>query len=229
VLPRCDERGLFPVTLPHEEARSKAATLDPERLLVVKPGAEVKVDATGVGSSADQEAVTAALTAQLEELGIKVVASGPLVVTASVENTPGKPVSDRLTTRPGETATVNVDRSIARLRITLKDKTCWEVSSASLRGRLVLRIKDGQTREEALAEYQKRPQMGFFTSIRLPRYVTAPVDGGVYGASELTALGIKSMPVKSHADDDDSPTTPRKGPRRKQQPSANTDIGRANL
>jgi hypothetical protein len=111
----------------------------------------------------------------------------------------------------------------------LKDKTCWEVSSASLRGRLVLRIKDGQTREEALAEYQKRPQMVFFTSIRLPRYVTAPVDGGVYGASELTALGIKTMPVKSHADDDDSPTTPRKGPRRKQQPSANTDIGRANL
>jgi hypothetical protein len=189
-----DERSLFPVTLPHDAARSKAANLDPERLLVVKPGAKVQVDVSGVGSHADQEAVKAALTDQLEELGMKVVSSSPVVLTASVEKTTGEPVSDRMLTQPGEPTTVHVDKSIARLRITVKDKLCWEVSSASLRAPLVLRSRPGQTREEALAEYQQRPQLGFFQAIKLPRYVAAPAAGGVYGTSELTALGIKSLP-----------------------------------
>jgi len=50
----------------------------------------------------------------------------------------------------------------------------------------------------------------------LTRYVAAPIAGGVYGESALTAQGIENMPLKSPADDGDSPTTPRKEPRRNQ-------------
>jgi hypothetical protein len=40
--------------------------------------------------------------------------------------------------------------------------------------------------------------------------------GGVSGASELTARGIENVPLKNPAGDDDSLTTPREKPRRKQ-------------
>jgi hypothetical protein len=42
-----------------------------------------------------------------------------------------------------------------------------------------------------------------------------PIAGGVYGASELTARGIENRPLKSPADDDDSPATPREEPRKR--------------
>jgi hypothetical protein len=52
-----------------------------------------------------------------------------------------------------------------------------------------LSLKEGQTLQQALAQYQK-PNVKFFTQVNLPRYVARPHPSGAYGHSELSAKGV---------------------------------------
>ena len=73
--------------LPHEAAIAKSQELDPEKLLLIKPGMEVAINVEGTMKDEDRAAIKAALKETLQDNGMKVVDRCSLVLQANVDDT----------------------------------------------------------------------------------------------------------------------------------------------
>lgn len=188
------ERGLFRALLPHEEALKAANSLNPEQLLVVKPGAQVSLSVNVQGAPADQQTVTQALTEQLKRLGMSVASGGRLVLQATTETGKTEQVSYRSFGRAFGNETASVTQQISRLKFVEDGKVVWEgVAASGAPG--FLQMKEGQSLQDALAPYQK-PNLKYFADVKLPEYIARPNEAGAYGASRLTHQGIQAAQVQ---------------------------------
>ncbi|MBI3860393.1 MAG: hypothetical protein HY290_00705 [Planctomycetia bacterium] len=190
------ERGLFRAKLPHDDARKTADSLDPKQLLAVQPGASVALDVRIQGTPAEQQQVQQALAGQLQSLEMTVANGAKLVLQATTET--GK--SQDITYRKfglGGNETAKITEQICKLKFIENGKVVWE--SVSVNGApMMLHLKEGQTVQDALNQYQK-PNLQFFSSVKLPQYVARPGDAIAYGASSLTPQGIQNVPIQAAA------------------------------
>ncbi len=188
------QRGLFQARLPHEEALRTALALKPDELLAVRPGAKVSLNVAVQGDPGAQQTASQALSGQLEQLGMSVASNSRLVLQASTETGKSQQISYR-SIGPGGPGveTANVTEQISKLRFIENGKVVWEAVSVS-GAPYFLTIKQGETLQQALAPYQK-PNIQFFSSVKIPQYVARPSEAGAYGASSLTPRGIQSAPL----------------------------------
>lgn len=185
-------RGLFHVKLPHDEALKAAASLNADKLLAIRPGVTVSLNINVQGTQTEQLQVQEGLTNQLRLLEMTVGNGSQLVLQATTEA--GK--TQDITYRPfggGANQTAKVTDFICRLKFIENGKLIWETSSFTDGSPPVVQIKQGQSLQEALAPYQK-PNLQFYSNVKLPQYVARPGDTVAYGASLLTAQGIKPAP-----------------------------------
>ncbi|MFN0053228.1 MAG: SHD1 domain-containing protein [Planctomycetales bacterium] len=187
------ERGLFRAALPHDEAKKVATGLDPDQLLALKPGAEVSLNIAAQGTPAEQQKIVQDLTAQLKDLGIGVVPQSRLVLYATTETGKTSEIEYRSFGRFSGGEKANVTEQISKLRLFEDNKVLWETVSVSGAPHM-LQMKEGQSVQDALAPYQ-RPNLGFFSNVKLPQYVARQAEGGAYGASRLTPQGIQKAPL----------------------------------
>jgi hypothetical protein len=185
-------RALYPAVLPHEDVRRVAAGLDPEQLLAVRPGATFTLDVRVQGDAAEQQQVQQALTARLQAAGMTVGQGAALVLQATTETGKSREMSYRAFGRPlGEAEKVTITEQISRLKILEQGKLIWEGALYG-GGPAFLEIKRGQTIQDALAPYQK-PNLKYFSSVNLPRYVARTAEAGAYGFSRYTPQGIVNI------------------------------------
>ena len=185
-------RALYPAVLPHEDVRRVAAGLDPEQLLAVRPGAAFALDVRVQGDAAEQQQVQQALTARLQAAGMTVGQGAALVLQATTETGKSREMSYRAFGRPlGEAEKVTITEQISRLKILEQGKLIWEGALYG-GGPAFLEIKRGQTIQDALAPYQK-PNLQYFSSVNLPRYVARTAEAGAYGFSRYTPRGIVNI------------------------------------
>ena len=185
-------RALYPAVLPHEDVRQVAAGLDPEQLLAVRPGAAFTLDVRVQGDAAEQQQVQQALTARLQAAGMTVGQGAALVLQATTETGKSREMSYRAFGRPlGEAEKVTITEQISRLKILEQGKLIWEGALYG-GGPAFLEIKKGQTIQDALAPYQK-PNLKYFSSVNLPRYVARTAEAGAYGFSRYTPQGIVNI------------------------------------
>ena len=185
-------RALYPAVLPHDDVRRVAAGLDPEQLLAVRPGAAFTLDVRVQGDAAEQQQVQQALTARLQAAGMTVGQGAALVLQATTETGKSREMSYRAFGRPlGEAEKVTITEQISRLKILEQGKPVWEGALFG-GGPAFLEIKKGQTIQDALAPYQK-PNLKYFSSVNLPRYVARTAEAGAYGFSRYTPQGIVNI------------------------------------
>lgn len=179
------ERGLFRAKLPHDEPLKIAAGLNADQLLAVKPGAQIALNLSVQG---DQQAVSKALTDQLQTLGMSVVPGSRLVLQANTEAGKTGEVHYRGFGRSRGMSQAQVTEQIARVKFLEDGKVLWEATSVKGTPHL-LQMKEGQSLQEALAPYQQ-PNVEFFSQVKLPQYVARPHENGAYGASKLSFQGV---------------------------------------
>lgn len=185
--------GLFQTKLPHAEARQMASSLKPDELLAVKPGTTVSLSVKIKGSAAERQSVRDALNEQLRRLGIR-VGSGRVVLEATTETGETRKLEYKsFGSTTGET--VRVTDQISRLKLVEDGRPIWD-ASLTTSAPFILSRKRGQSIQTALAPYQK-PNLKFFSEVRIPRYVARPNDKGAYGASELSYQGVKPATIRS--------------------------------
>ncbi|MBS0262015.1 MAG: hypothetical protein JSS02_08655 [Planctomycetes bacterium] len=188
------ERALFQARLPHEAALKAAAGLNADQLLALKPGTTVSINMQAQGAQDEIQKAYQALTAQLTALGINVGNGAQVTLQATTEQGKTQEISYRSFGRLGNEK-ANVTEYISRLKIVENGKVLWETSITSGAPHF-LQMKDGESLQQALAPYQK-PNIQFFSSVKLPQYLARPTEGGAYGASNLTPQGIESAPLVS--------------------------------
>ncbi|HUY31471.1 MAG TPA: SHD1 domain-containing protein [Pirellulales bacterium] len=179
------ERGLFRAKLPHDEPIKIAAGLNAEQLLAIKPGAQISVD---VAVQGDQQTVSQTLIGQLQNLGMTVAPGGRLVLRATTEAGKTQEVYYRGFGRNRGIQHAQVTEQIARAKFIEDGKVLWEATSVRSNPHM-LKMKEGQSLQDALAPYQK-PNIEFFSHVKLPQYVARPHEKGAYGASKLSFQGI---------------------------------------
>jgi hypothetical protein len=188
------ERGVFHAALPHDEAKKFAASLSPESLLAVKPGTTITLRLNVRGTGDEQQQVTQALTARLRDLGMNVAPGGRVVLEAVTETGETREIAYRNFGAFGQVDKTTVTEQISRVKLVEDGKTIWE--SVVVGGTpFVLHTKEGQTLQDALAPYQK-PDLGFFSHVKLPQYVARPNEKGAYGATSLTPQGFQPATVR---------------------------------
>lgn len=178
--------GIFQTSLPHAAARTAVATLTEDDILAVRPGTAVNIKINVSGT--DQATVRAALTKQIRDLGLTISARARVLLEASTE--PGE--SREVTYSGGATGgekTVTATPQISRMKITESGKTLWEASRLK-DVPFFLSLKEGQSIQQAVAAQQK-PDLVFFSRVRVPQYVTRPHEKGAYGESVFTPKGIQ--------------------------------------
>lgn len=185
-------RALVPLRLPHDQARQRAAGLDAEKLIAIRPGTALALEIRVQGDAAEQERVRQGLLRQIAAAGLVAQDGAPLRLEALTETGETREISYRTfgsANREGET--VRVTEHICRLRIVEADRMLWQSMSVSGAPGF-LQTEQGQSIQDALAPYQK-PNLAFFESITLPRFLARPGEGGTYGTSEVTPQGLRSV------------------------------------
>jgi len=80
-----EQKALSPFKLPHDEAMRAAAGMSADQLLVLKPGAAVRLNVNVPVAPGQAPKITETLTARLQENGISVASNAPLTLDAVSE------------------------------------------------------------------------------------------------------------------------------------------------
>jgi hypothetical protein len=173
--------------LPGAKVDETVASLDPESLLILKPGMSVRLE---VNAGADNQRVQAALERVIQKNNWKIDSAASVVVVA--EMTRGEPqqityVPEHLPFR-SEGQTVTVTPEISRVSVRVNNKIAWSAGTASgAPPRLNLRA--GETVQQMAANWQK-PNPAFFDSVQIPDRIYDPEKRNGLGTSGITTRGL---------------------------------------
>ncbi|MFT3881312.1 MAG: SHD1 domain-containing protein [Gemmatales bacterium] len=186
---------LVPAKLPHSAAVQllEQARTDPN-FFVLKPGATVRVDASGISDSTLQQEAIEALTRKLEETGFKVGSGGPTLV-AGLEKSKDHEVSyhmfgpgfgrDKTHTVPGWTYT---------LKLVADGRTQWSTGGGNHPPHFI-QLKKDETIESHLKQYGT-PNANFFKHVELPKYVARALSDQPQGSTSLKRSQVTSNGIR---------------------------------
>jgi hypothetical protein len=183
-------KTLAHAALPHGEAKQLAASLQPESLLVIKPGARIAVQVEVALGADEQEQIQQALVRKLTENGVQVAADANIVLRATTEEGKTDTVEYRTIGRGFGTQSATVTQQIQKLTFTENGEKLWE--AMQVKGAPIFVHTKGKDLNTAIAE-QTKPSVAFFISRMLPKYLARPGSktAGAYGESSLTAQGVQ--------------------------------------
>jgi hypothetical protein len=187
-----EQKGLSPFKLPHDEAVRAAAGLSADQLLVLKPGSAVRLNVNVPVAPSQAPKIIETLTARLKENGVSIAPNAPLVLDAVSEKGKTKSVTYRKFGFRGAKNTVQVTEQVYKLIVKEGDEVIWQSVRVNAAPPM-LHLEEGQTIEQALAEYTK-PDLSFFLNTPLPRMLARPgKHNGAYGVSKLTVQGMQTV------------------------------------
>ncbi len=180
-------KGLVPFTLPHAGARQAAERLDPEKLLALKPGMEVSVRVNVDLPQQEQRQIYDSLASRLTGYGMKLVQGSRLVFEASTGE--GKSVGLSYQNRRGGGRSTQIAYQVSKLTCQEAGQLLWEVQQIKGAPSIVL-VEKGQSLDAAVAAEMK-PDLAFFLTTPIPKYLARQADRGAYGQSAITPQGIQ--------------------------------------
>jgi len=183
-------RALFPAKLPHNSALQMAQKMKPDDILAIKPGASIAIQWSVQGDQKEVNDSYQSLIQQLQDIGMTYAEKSRLVLQVSTAAGETKEIQYRGFGRffGGGGETVRVTEYISKIQFVEDNNVIW-MAEAHSGAPHMLSLKEGQTVQQALAQYQK-PNVKFFTQVKLPKYVARPHPSGAYGHSELSAKGV---------------------------------------
>jgi hypothetical protein len=186
-----DESGaLLPAILPQPSAKAKIQkALDAPDFFVLKPGATVKLNVSGLPDPAEREKIAAALTQKLQANGCQIGPNGTVELVAATELGKHRDLGYRSIGPPNGKA-YSFQEYISRVKIVWQGQTAWEATTTNAPGFFV-RLKEGQTMQQYLQE-KEHPNYAWLATVDLPRVLQKPTAGGAtLGTTQVTAAGLQ--------------------------------------
>jgi hypothetical protein len=189
---RAEQTVLSSSVLPHANAVKMADTVKIGEGLLVKPGSAVALSVTLEATPEQQQKIAAAITEQLQKLGIKVDPASPIKLIARTET--GKTTEQEYQRRgignpfSRETEKVTVTEKITRIFFEHEGKVAWE-SRTSSGAPMFVQAKEGETIGQAV-QAASQFNVSFLESVRVPAYVPAPIEKPWLGTSAWTTNGV---------------------------------------
>lgn len=184
------------VTLPHKAAVAEAERLPPsEERMLLMPGKVVSLEVRLSGVAAESKEVEQHLRSQLERLGVTIEPNQPIKLVATLTQGAGETATYE-TTGPrfgpfatgGKQTTVTTKSWKQRVALEVDKQVAWEVTGTS--GGIapgMLHAERGKSFQQD-ADMWNDPNIGFFMSVKLPKYVLMPRQ---LQSSRLTARGVE--------------------------------------
>ncbi len=183
------QRGLAvgAVQLPGPKVDEVEAATDPDSLLIMKPGSEVRVQVTTGQYDAK---VRAALLAAIEKTGWVHSESAEAVLIAEMK----RGETQNVTYTSGgfgssqSSQSVSVTPFVSSLVLKMGDKILWQ-SGTSTGAPPVLFLRDGQTAQGEINKWQN-PDPDFFSRVTIPGKLLDPEKRNGLGTTEVTNRGL---------------------------------------
>lgn len=170
--------------LPHQAALDVVKAIDPAKLYILKPGAEVALVVKEDGP--ERDAIIRGVTENLRKVGITVVPSADMAFICETEVGQAKPVPYRLF--GGGQQTVNVTEKTHRIKLMEGQNLRWEAASHHA-APFFINLNDGETIEQHVANAMNTSK-GYFLGIPVPATVVRYPDNQTsLGASDLKPTG----------------------------------------
>ncbi len=182
-------QSLTKFTLPHDAAKSAIPT-DPDSMIAVKAGMTISLNIRISGITFEQrDAVTAHLTKEFENKGLKVVPNGgQLVLTASTAKGKTKTTQYEVSgvggMGGGRTESVTTQETILDMQIADANGVFWRrVGTSGGFAPPVVMVRQGQSVQDAIGG---RGSVGTsFFKMKFPKHIIRQPEGGAFGQSKI--------------------------------------------
>ena len=177
------KKNLLTLKLPHSNLSSKIEELDPEDLLLIRPGDEFAVDFDLPFDGAEQKKIRESLEKRMQEMGHSVNAQAQMTLRGRV--TTGKRQTSKVESwdRRGPTTNISYKASRSTIEILKDDKVIWKTSYYHGPAHMI------HTRgDETLQEYADRVSKvtpSLFYSFKIPTNLATLPGGKPLGKSRL--------------------------------------------
>jgi len=183
------QRGLAvgAVQLPGPKVDEEAAALDPESLMIIKPGTAVRLD---VRAGGDTARVQAALEREIRANGWKLSPSASIVVVAEMKVGETQQVTYRTLMGPqrGREETVSVTPHISEVRIEVGSEVAWQSATRTGAPPMVT-LKEGESVQGEANRWQN-PNAEFFDTVDMPERILDPAKRNGLGTTQVTNRGL---------------------------------------
>jgi len=179
------------VKLPGPRVDEMEESVDPESLLVAKPGTAVRLKVTA-GEHDDR--VRKALEEKIQANGWVIDPTASAEVVAEMTRGEQQTVTYRVVAigRPQSMQTVTVEPYLASVRLMIGPQVAWRaVSSSGVPSQMML--EEGQTVQGEVDRCQ-RPNPGFFETVTIPPKVIDPAKRDGLGTTKVTSRGLVVEP-----------------------------------
>ena len=172
------------VRLPGADPEQAVAALDPDTLMLLRPGSPVRVEAK-TGEFDDQ--VRASLERHVQNNGWKLDPNATNVLIAEIKRGETEEVTyDFRGRRPNET--VSVIPNIHTMRIVIEGETAWEVTANTGVPALIAIGEDSSVQDEV--NRSQKPNPSFFDGVKIPERIPDPKKKNGFGTSAVTNRGL---------------------------------------
>lgn len=175
------------VELPGPKVNETDAAIDPDSLLILKPGSVVKLE-VNCGEYTAQ--VQEALDAEIKKNGWTTNDAATAVITATMSQAEQQTITYRTGGfgQPVSEQTVTVTPFVSSLVLKMADKEIW--SSGTRTGAPgIISAKEGQSLQEEVDRWQK-PNPGFFATVDIPDKIMDPAKRNGLGTTKVTNRGL---------------------------------------
>jgi hypothetical protein len=183
------QRGLAvgAVQLPGPKVEEVAAATDPDSLLIMKPGSEVRIQVT---TGQHDAKVREALLAAIEKTGWVHSESAEAVLIAEMKRgeTQNVTYNSGGFGRAQSSQSVSVTPFVSSLVLKLGDKVLWQTGT-STGAPPVLFLRDGQTAQGEVNKMQN-PDSDFFSRVKIPEKLIDPDKRNGLGTTDVTNRGL---------------------------------------
>jgi hypothetical protein len=183
------QRGLAvgAVKLPGPKVAEASATLNPDSLMVVKPGTPVRLD---VRAGAESARIRSLLEREIAANGWTLSGSAKVSVIAEMRQAESQQVTYRSFgfSRSAAEETVTVQPFISEVRVDVGGQIAWQTMTSSGVPPL-LRLKEGQTVQSEVDKWQ-RPNPQFFDTVNMPERILDPAKRNGVGQTKVTNRGL---------------------------------------
>ena len=177
---------LVPMKLPHKKLTKLTGSIDPEELLVLKPGTPVAIEFDLPFPPNEQKEIREHWVAQLEGMGATVNNSADLKLILTVKK--GEPETKAMSNfhdpfgRRGGAEKVSYTPNTCKISLTRRSIELWQKSSTySVNG--FIQLKEAES-AQAAATRLSQPQPAFFKN-KIPPFIAALPSGKPLGSSSI--------------------------------------------
>jgi hypothetical protein len=188
------ERGMVPLKLPHEAAKTAAKNWVPPPVeYLLKAGDVLSVDVSALGDAQQMLTAEEGILKQMLKIGYKYNQQAPTKIIAMTETGQTQKLSYRtFGFRAGGPAVQEFDftPTYCVLKIVRDDKVLWQTRSGGYAPGGFIQLKENETIADRVNK-AAQPDYGIYANPPLPKQIEKPGQKFTAGSSRITSAGVK--------------------------------------